>query len=559
MPTVTIQQAFELALQHHRSGRLPEAEALYRQVLAVEPRHANALHLLGVIAHQAGRNDVAVDLIRQAIAIHPNYPEAHLNLGVALYENRQLPEAIAACRQAVALNPNLPKAHNNLGNACKEAGRLDEAITCYRRAIALDPSYTDAHSNLLYTLLFHPSYDSVALADEHRHWHRQFAEPLRKFQQPHANDRDTERRLRIGYVSPDFWHHVTCHFLTPLLEAHDHARFEIFCYASVRRPDAITERLKKSTDVWRDALALRDDALADQIREDKIDILVDLSQHMAQNRLLVFARKPAPVQVAWLGYPGSTGLEAMDYRLTDACMEPEGAAWSESVETAVRLPDSWFCFNPLDEFPVTGGLPALREGYVTFGSLNNFCKVNDAVLRLWSRVLLAVPGSRLLLQCPEGDHRDRLRPLFESHGIAADRVQLIARTATRAEFLDLFQRIDIALDPFPYNGGTTTCEALWMGIPVLTLPGSLIVSRIGLSILSAVGLPELAADSEDGYVGLAASLSGDLPRLAHLRSTLRERMKASPFMDAPRFARNVEKAYRQMWRDWCAPHSAQPS
>ncbi len=269
--------------------------------------------------------------------------------------------------------------------------------------------------------------------------------------------------------------------------------------------------------------------------------------------------QPAPVQVAWLGYPGSTGLRTIEYRFTDAWMEPEGSPWSESVEKPVRLPDSWFCFDPIDEYPATDSLPALRAGHVTFGCLNNFCKVNDAVLQRWAEMLRAVEGSRLLLRCPDGETQIRVRQFFEARGIRAERVELVALISTRKEFLDLFQRIDIALDPFPYNGGTTTCEALWMGIPVLTLPGSLIVSRIGLSILSAAGVPELVAASEAGYVSLAASLAGDLPRLAQLRATLRERMKASPFMDAPCFARNVEQAYREMWREWCARQSAPPA
>ena len=246
----------------------------------------------------------------------------------------------------------------------------------------------------------------------------------------------------------------------------------------------------------------------------------------------------------------------MDYRLTDAQMEPAGSPWSESVEEAVRLPDSWFCFDPIDEFPEPGELPAQRVGYVTFGCLNNYCKVNDAVLERWAKVMNAVEGSRLLLRCPEGGTQDRVRQFFETRGIVAERIELMAWTATRGEFLEFFQRMDIALDPFPYNGGTTTCEALWMGIPVLTLPGELVVSRIGLSMLTACGMPEFVAHSEGDYVRLAASLATDLPRLAQLRATLRERMKASAFMDGPRFARNVEHAYREMWRAWCAKQSS---
>ena len=688
MPPVTVGQAFELALQHHQSGRLAEGEALYRQILAVEPRHPDALHLLGVIAQQVGRHDVAVDLIRQAIGRNPDNPAMHSNLGAALRASGRLDEAIVAYRRALELQPGYSDAHNNLGNALRDMGRLDEAIGCYhralewkpdnaeahnnlgiamrdkgrldeairscrralelkpgyadahnnlgaamadqgqfreailvfqralelkpdstdthcnlgnalkdqgllpeaiaayRRALALRPAYAEAHnnlgnafkeearldemmecyrkavelkpsdailrSNLAYGTLFHPGYDARALRAECAAWEALHGEPRRQWIRPHANARDPERRLRVGYVSANFTRHVICHFLLPLLEGHDHAAFEIFCYASVKVPDAITARMKKNADVWRDVLGVAEEALAERIREDQIDILVDLTQHMGDNRLPVFARKPAPVQVAWLGYPGSTGLTTMDYRFTDARMEPEGAAWSESVETPVRLPDSWFCFDPIDEYPEPGVLPAERAGYVTFGCLNAFCKVNDAVLERWAVVLRAVENSRLLLRCPQGAAQARVREFFASRGIAAERVDLFAWTPTRAEFLKLFARMDIALDPFPYNGGTTTCEALWMGVPVLTLPGEGIVSRIGLSILSACGLPEFVAHTEEEYVRLAASLASDLPRLAELRATLRGRMKASAFMDGPRFAKNVEHAYRGMWRAWCA-------
>jgi predicted O-linked N-acetylglucosamine transferase (SPINDLY family) len=401
--------------------------------------------------------------------------------------------------------------------------------------------------------LFSPAFDDRALLAEAARWEEQHAAPLRRFILPHANRPDADRRLKVGYVSPNFWRHVICHFLAPLLEGHDHAAFEIYCYASVKRPDQTTARFRKSADVWRDVLGMSDEALSAQVRADGIDILVDLTQHMADSRLLAFARKPAPVQVAWLAYPGTTGLRSIDYRFTDAWLEPDGAPGLESVERPVRLPDSWFCFDPIDEYPQPGELPALRTGQVSFGCLNNFCKVNDAVLQLWARVLQAVPGSRLLLRCPpDSATRDRVWQFFASQGIAAERVELLRRTRTREEFLQLFARIDVALDPFPYNGGTTTCEALWMGIPVLTLPGAVAVSRLGLSILSTVGVAEFVAGSEEAYVQLAARLAGDLPRLAQLRSGLRARMQASVFMDGPRFARNVEHAYRDLWRAWCA-------
>ena len=429
---------------------------------------------------------------------------------------------------------------------------MDEAMQCFRQAVALKPDDAQLDSNLVYAALFHHGTSVSSLREVQDAWDQRHAAPLRTAIAPHENSRDPGRRLKIGYVSPDFCAHVITHFLAPLLEGHDHSRFEVFCYSSVRRPDALTERLRRSADVWREVLGMRDDELANQIRRDGIDILVDLTQHMADNQLLVFARKPAPVQVAWLGYPGSTGLRTMDYRITDAHMEPEGAEWSQSVEKVVRLPDSWFCFDPIEAFPEPGDLPAMRAGYVTFCCLNNYCKVNEPVLQLWIEVLRGVEGSRLLLRCPEGSSAERVRFFFEAQGIGRERVQLVAWSPSRREFLELFQSIDIALDPFPYNGGTTTCEALWMGVPVLTVTGRHVVARIGSSILSAVGMPEFVADSEKEFVRIAVSLAKDLPRLVGIRSTLRSFMKKSPFMDGPRFARAFEQACERMWHEWCA-------
>ena len=685
---MTIPQAFELALQHHRDGRLPEAEAIYRQILDAQPDHADALHMMGVIANHVGRGDLGADFIgkalrsmpdnadahnnlgnaffiqgevdsavasysravqiqpgdavahnnlgaalrkrgsldasvtacRRAIQIRADYADAHNNLGVALMENGRADESAAACREAIRLKPDFPEACYNLGNALKAleqwdgalaayrdairvrpdfelahmnlgetlklTGQWDGAMECLQRAIQLKPDFSEAHNNLGNVLLNRgcpddaiasyrqaanlapasPAIHSSFLASlhyslrttpadllaEHAEYERRHCAPFRSAWRDHGNAPDPARHLKVGYVSPDFRHNVVAHFLMSLLEAHDHEQCEVHCYSSVVRADAITERFKKTADVWRDVTALSDEALAERIREDRIDILVDLSQHMPGNRLLVFARKPAPVQVAWLGHPWSTGLRAIDFRLTDSWMEPERSAWSESVEVPVRLPDSWFCFDPIDESPEPGELPALRAGHVTFGCLNNFARVNEAVMERWAKILCGVENSRLLLRCPSGATQARVLRFFEAHGIDAARVEFAGWTATRIEFQRLFDRMDIALDPFPYNGGTTTCDTLWMGVPVLTLPGEMVVSRIGLSILAACGLTECVAHSESEYLRLAVSLATDLPRLAALRSTLRQRMKASAFMDAPRFARDVEQAYRGMWRKWCA-------
>jgi len=547
---MTIAQAFDVAHEHHQAGRLADAEAIYRQILAAQPRHAEALHFLGVIAHQVGRHALAAVWIGQAIVLNPNNPAAHSNLGEACRTMGRVDDAIAAYRRAIELQPDYAQTHNNLGNALRDRGQLDEAIAAYGRALELAPENAGAHSNLIFALHLHPGHDDRTIAAEHQRWNRRFSEPVKQFVQPPANDRDPERRLRVGYFSPDFRDHAVGRYALPLFERHDREQFEILCYSAVARPDWMTERIQALAGYWRNTTAIPDARLAEMIREDKVDILVDLAMHTAGNRLPVLAWQPAPVQVAWLAYPGSTGLPGIGYRLTDACMDPPGIEPAWSAEEPVRLPHCWCCYDPVGESPEVNALPAWSAAGVTFGSLNNFAKVNEGVLALWGRLMDAAPGSRIVMLCPEGWARERVRAFFAARRIAPERVELVG-LLPRSEYLGLYRRIDIALDTFPYNGMTTTCDALWMGAPVLTLPGKTAASRAGLSILSSVGLAEFAASSEEDLVRTTVELAGNLPRLADLRATLRARMLASPLMDAPRFARNLEAAYRMMWRRWC--------
>ena len=338
-------------------------------------------------------------------------------------------------------------------------------------------------------------------------------------------------------------------FLLPLLEAHDHERFEIFCYASVG-PRTASPTVAAQTDAWRDVLGLSDEQLAQTIREDRIDILVDLAMQTLHNRLLAFARKPAPVQVTYLAYVGTSGLSSMDYRLTDPYLDPPGQDESIYCEQSIRLPDTYWCYRPLVETPAANSLPALQTGHVTFGCLNNFNKATLPTLTTWIGLLQAMPEAKLLLHAHAGTHGARVRGLFAQHGVAPERVAF-AGMLPMEEYFRLYHRIDIALDPFPYGGGTTTCDALWMGVPVVSLAGPTGAGRGGLSILSNLGLADFVAHDREQYVRIAVELAGDLPRLSQLRATLRGRMQQSPLMDAPRFARNVEAAYREMWRRWC--------
>jgi len=405
-------------------------------------------------------------------------------------------------------------------------------------------------------LHYHPSYNALAIAQEHRRWNQQHAKPLEKHILPHANNRDPNRRLRVGYVSPDLCNHPVGRFLLPLLENHDHQNVEIVAYAQVPVPDATTEHLRSHADAWRDLVGLSDAQAADLIRQDGIDILVDLTLHTANNRLLLFARKPAPVQVTYLAYVGTSGLTTMDYRLSDPYLDPPGEDESIYSEQTIRLPETYWCYRPAVYLPLQAP-PMLENGFVTFGCLNSFCKVNEPLLDLWSRLLAAVPHSRLLLHTYQGGHRQRVLDYLQARGIEASRISFVGQLPTD-QYFQQYNCMDIALDTHPYGGGTTTCDTLWMGVPVVSLVGKTAVGRGGLSILSNIGLPELAAKTPDEYVQIAVNLANDLPRLKELRSTMRQRMEASPLLDAPRFARNVEAAYRQMWQKWVSASTVEP-
>lgn len=793
---MTIQQAFALALQHHQAGRLGEAEALYRQILAVQPNHADALHFLGVIAHQVGRSDLAVEWIQRAVSLNPNEPGAHTNLGEAyralgrldeaiasyrralalkpdepaalnnlgnaLRQRGQLPEAIAAFESALRLAPDYAEAHNNLGVALAESGLQDQAIAQYRQAIDLLPGYADARnnlgnslrdqgrwdaaiaeyrrliasrpdhaeahnnlgvvlaeqgqmeeaiaqcrratelkpgyteawvnlgnflanhgdvpgavhayrgaleqdpknaktlcklasllvrhgeqeeaisicrralewapddadvfnnlgaayqalgkldeavdafretlrcdprhavawnnlgntfcdqgrvdesiaayreslrldpdnlavrSNLIFSLQFQPGLEPGVISEEKRAWDWRFGGPLKALHRPHENSRELHRRLRVGYVSQEFRSHVVGRNLIPLFHNHDGQEVEVVCYSDTILRDEMTPEFRKHCALWREAAGVSDDALAEMIRRDAVDILVDLSQHSAGNRLPLFARKPAPVQVSFAGYPAGTGLEAIEYRISDPWLEGRGREKAEGRMTKdvlaggdACLIDSFWCYDPCGAEVDVNELPANENGHITFGSLNSFFKVNASVLKLWGRVLGAVKDSRLVLLSREGSHRQRTLDCLAREGIDGERIRFV-EPGDRMKYLRWYQLLDIALDPFPYGGHTTSLDALWMGVPVIGLAGPVPVSRAALSILSNLGLPELVGLQEEDYVDIAVRLASDLPRLAELRRTLRTRMDRSVLMDATRFARGIEAAYRAMWQRWCA-------
>jgi protein O-GlcNAc transferase len=532
------------------AGEFAEAGICCQRALRIKPDHAKAHYNLGYTQEALARLDEAAASYQRALQEEPDFVDAHTHLGNVWKDKGQLADAAGCYQQSLQINPNDALAHNNLGVVLKEQGQITDALACFRRAMQLQPDYAEAHSNWLYTLAFCPEYDARMICAEHHRWNRRHAEPLAKFIQPHANDPAPERRLRIGYVSPDLREHPVGRFLLPLLEAHDHESLEIICYAGVCTPDAVTACCRAHADGWRDVRFLSDENAARLIRQDRIDVLVDLTMHMANNRLLVFARKPAPVQVTYLAYCGTTGLSTMDYRLTDPYLDPRGPDETPYVEKSIWLPETYWCYRPaIPNLGVTP-LPAVDTGRITFGCLNNFCKVSAPALAAWSRLLQAVPEARLLLHSYPGNHRDRLRDFLAQQGIAPERLMFVGMVPA-ADYYRLYERIDVVLDPFPYGGGTTTCDALWMGVPVVSLAGQTAVGRGGLSLLSNIGLGDLVAHDVEQYIRIAVELAGDLPRLRALRAGLRERLQRSPVMDAPRFARNIETAYREMWHRWC--------
>jgi len=543
---------YNLGLVLKDKGERAAAIAAFRQAIALKPDFVAALNNLGVVLKDTGQIDAAIAVYRQAIALQPAFANAYSNLGIALRDNGELDAALAADRQAVALKPDIAEAQNNLGNTLKDRGQLDEAIAAYRQALAINPRFVSAHSNLLLGLHYHPTSTRASLFQEARDWERQHAAPLQHHIRPHTNDRNPDRRLRIGYISPDFRAHVVGRNLLPLFRQHDRQQMAITCYAQVSRPDVLTGQFQQCADSWRDITGCSAAAVADQVRADQIDILVELALHTAPQGLLILARKPAPVQVSFAGYPGTTGLTTIDYRLSDPYLDPPGRDEAAYSEQTIRLPDSFWCYDPLDERDVSvHSLPALQTGAVMFGCLNNFCKINEEILALWAQVLRQVAGSRLALLTKPGAHRQRTAEFLSRQGVAPGRLEFLDHRARR-DYLEMYHRIDLGLDSFPYNGHTTSLDSFWMGVPVVTLVGPTAVSRAGWCQLSNLGLPELAGQTPEEFVRIAVALARDLPRLAELRSTLRHRMERSPLMDAPRFARHIEAAYRQMWRAWCA-------
>ncbi|MEW6562864.1 MAG: tetratricopeptide repeat protein [Pseudomonadota bacterium] len=538
-------------------GHFGEAERCCALVLKYAPDAWSAYFGLIDITLDIKQYERAETIARELVKLNPGMARAHFALGVALARQGKLGEAEAHYRQTVEMTPGMAEVHNNLAMVLKDTGRVDEAIQYYREAcrLAHDPLW---HSNLLMTMLYSSNVSPDELYQEHLRFAERFEQPYLPLRRPHDNVPDPDRKLRVGYVSADFFAHAVYYFFEPILSHHDRGQFELYGYYNNSIYDAATQNVEQSLDAFVRCDLMTDQQLAERIRSDKIDILVDLSGHTKGNRLPMFGLKPAPVQVTWLGYAGTTGLEAMDYRLTDAGMDPVGLTDPYHTEQLVRLPaSSIFTWNDAG-VPDVAPSPVMSGNPFTFGCLSNLAKLNDDVVRTWAEILVRAPESRLMLGGIDTDKtREMLVKRFTEAGVPVQRLILKDRCDLQSYYA-LHHQIDVALDPFPYNGGTTSCHAIWMGVPVLTLAGETTAARVGATLLQRFRLNDFIAESREDYIARAVAWAKSPDRLASIRETMRDRIRSDQTADPVSFTRVVEAAYREMWRNWCANKASVP-
>jgi len=542
--------AYSLGTMLGQAGNPSEALTALETALALMPRDAKALSAKSAVLQMLGRSGDAVFFAGLAIKVDENLAEAWTNLGTALVSTGDLVGAEAAHRRALEINPEYATTHFNLGNALNDLWRGTEARAAFRRALELDPNDWSARGNHLMNLLYDEEVGEAELFEEHQKW-----APDSCPSATHHNSLEPERRLRIGYVSPDFRIHSCAYFLEPLFANHKKGVVETFAYSGVERPDETTERLRALVDHWRSISGTGDGDAAEAVAADGIDILVDLAGYSRGGRPRLFAARPAPVQINWLGYPATTGIKEMDYRITDAIADPVGAADKLHSESLIRLEGGFHCYRPPENAPDITPPPMAENVPVTFASFNNPAKINGNVIAVWAKLLAAVPRSRLLLKGRAMETeavRTRLLDTFAAQGIDAARIETLAWVPRDVNPLRVYGRADIALDTFPYNGTTTTLEALWMGLPVVTLAGGRHSARVGASLLRNGGLGLEIAETPEAYVEIATALAGAPKVLAEFRQEVRGILRASPLVDGSGFAAKMEDVYRQIWRRWCA-------
>ena len=549
----------ETASHHYNLGngllqlqRWPEALATYRHSLALQPDNQPCELQLGLALHAAGLTRQSIAHYRDMLRRRPSDLSAATNLGAMLQADCDLDGAAEAFRHALGIQADNTIPMNNLAVIHKELGETGPAIRLLRRCVELQPDAKEIRSNLILIMHYDPATTEDEISEQHAEWNRRHVPATTT----HTNSPQPDRKLRIGFVSPDFRDHVVGRALLPSLSRHDRSQFEVFCYAG-SHPDVFGQKFRERADGWSETTGWPADQFANRIREDQIDILVDLSLHTSDNRLDVFALKPAPIQISWLGYPESSGLSTMDYRLTDAHLEPPaGNQIADANEKPWMIPDCWTCYEPPAGFPEVNLLPSASGRPFTFASLNNSCKINDEVLDAWARILRARPDARLLLLAKQGSHRRRFTEALAKLGIAPRQLCFAdylpaAPDLAQGALLGRYHEIDLALDTFPYGGMTTTLDALWMGVPVVSLKGARNLGRAGLSLLTNVGMKEFATEDVDAYVDLAVRTAQDTAGLARLRGELRARMQASPLLDAANFTRKLEAGFRDRWIEWC--------
>ncbi len=582
-----IEDLLKEAGELHQAGRVAEASELCRAVLRQDPGNPRALHRLGLLMRDRGHKEKALDLLLRAAKVLPESAEIQADVGKILVADRNFIPAIqrlelalsidsgrsgdylwlagaygeigrsdkmlATCDRAMAFAPDDHEISHRIASAIMTQGRMADALAILRRALAQKPGAA-AHSALLFSMHYVPDASPEEIFEEHRRFAEAYETPLLASQSPHTNNPDPDRPLRIGYVSPDFRMHPVAQFLHPVLTRHNRERFEVFCYSATPTADARTFEFQRiAGSRWRDIRRLTPEQSAGFIRRDAIDILIDTTGHTGGSQLMLFARKPAPVEVTWLGYPDTSGLESMDYRITDAHADPPGMSEHLHSETLLRLP-SFLCYESPENTPDVAPPPVLKNGFITFGSFNNFMKISPETIETWAEILRAVEGSKLMLKhrgASDIAARETFPGFFEHHGIQRDRIIVTAQMPSHRLHLDSFREIDIALDPFPYNGTTTSCETLSMGVPMITLAGKSHVARVGMSLLTQVGLTDWIALSRSDYVRIAIDNARLPEKLVELRRELRPRMLASELGDPERFTAHLEDAYRRIWRDWC--------
>lgn len=545
---------YNLGNAYREKKHLDEAIIYYQKALQLRPKMHGAYNNLGSVFLEKQQWDKAIACYEQALKLDPENVMVFVNLGGIFQTLGKYDEAILYYKKALDINPDSAIPYNNLGSVFKEKGLPDKAEYYFSKAVKLDPYNLVFSENLLFQMLYNARCGVHDIFMEHLRFAEHYEKPLFSSIVTHINDRIPSRKLKIGYLSPDFRRHSVAYFIEPVLLAHSHEEFEICCYSDVLVPDDVTRRIQGFVDQWKNIAGISNADIVDLIRKDEIDILIDLAGHTVSNRMLVFARKPAPIQVTWIGYPATTGFSTMDYKIVDGYTDPPGKTEQFYTEKLIRLPESFLCYQPDRESPGINDLPALTAGYITFGSFNNFAKVSQECLKLWVKILKAIPGSRLVIKGKALADKSTSRyamNMFTGEGIPEARIELLGWKTGVREHLEAYNRIDIGLDTFPYNGTTTTCEAMWMGVPVITLAGTAYASRAGVSLLSNIGYSELIAYSADEYVALAAGLANDLNRLQRIRRNLRKEMAQSLLCNAGRFIVNLEHCYREIWKSWC--------